>query len=94
MHLCDFAVPVLTTEHDGAGWSLRPKHHPLVVVGGGALYWGLMKYRFPISASVDIAKFKSDERDFKLQLQTMTKRVDDNPISTTHVSGVVLCMNV
>lgn len=53
-----------------------------------------MKHRLPISASIDIAKFKSDKKDVKLQLTTTTKRVDDNPISTTHVSGVVLCMNV
>jgi hypothetical protein len=77
-----------------SGWSLSPKHHPLVVIGAGALYWGMMKYRFPISASIDIAKFKNYKRDLKLQLMTTTKRVDDNPISTTHVSGVVLCMSV
>ena len=77
-----------------AGWSLSPKHHPLVLAGGGAVYWAMMKYRFPISASIDVAKFKSDKRDVKVQLVTATKRVDDNPISTTNVSGVVLCMNV
>lgn len=65
-----------------------------MLVGGGALYWGMMKYRFPISASIDVAKFKGDKRDLKLQLVTTTKRVDDNPVSTTNVSGVLLCMNV
>jgi hypothetical protein len=73
---------------------LRPILHPLVAIAGGGLYWGMMKYRFPISASIDIAKFRNDKRDFKLQLVTTTKRVDDNPISTTNVSGMVLCMNV
>lgn len=77
-----------------AGWALQPKHHPLVLLAGGGLYWSMMKYRFPLSAAIDVAKFKTDKRDIRLQLMTTTKRIDNNPISTTNVYGVVLCMNV
>lgn len=87
-------VRVLLSDDDYKGYQLNPKHHPLVLLGAAGVYGALMKFRFPISASVDVAKFKGENRVLELQLVTTTKRVDNNPVATTNVTGLVLCMRV
>ena len=54
----------------------------------------MMKYRFPISATIKVAKLKVQDRDVDVQLSTLTRRVEDNRVTTTKFTGAMLTISI
>lgn len=54
----------------------------------------MMKYRFPVSATVKVAKVKVQKRDVDVHLSTLTRRVEDNKITTTKFTGAMLTISI
>lgn len=54
----------------------------------------MMKYRFPISATLKVAKMKMQNRDVEVHLSTLTRRVEDNKVTTTKFTGAMLTINI
>lgn len=54
----------------------------------------MMKYRFPISATVKVAKLKVQDRDVDVRLSTLTRRVEDNRVTTTKFTGAMLSITI
>eukprot|EP00892_Ulva_mutabilis_P001544 jgi/Ulvmu1/11390/UM075_0052.1 len=87
-------IDVLLSDDDYSGYAINPISHPLALLGAVGTYTAMMKYRFPISATVKVAKFKLQNRDVDVQLSTLTRRVEDNKVTTTKFTGAMLTINV
>lgn len=87
-------IDVLLSDDDYTGYAINPITHPLAIIGAVGTYAAMMKYRFPISATVKVAKLKVQDRDVDVRLSTLTRRVEDNRVTTTKFTGAMLSITI
>lgn len=88
-------VNVLLSDDDYSGYSFAPLKHPVVLGAVGGLYAAMMRWRFPLSATLTLAKFKAGEdKSVELQVFTRTQRFESKSICTVCAQGAMLTLRV
>lgn len=79
-------------DDDYQGLSFSPITHPAVLGSGAALFAAMMRWRFPISASLTPFTLHAKERNVRAQVNvfTRTQREGANPCTTTNLYGTML----
>ena len=86
---------VLLADDDYSGYSFAPLRHPVVLGAVGALYASMMRWRFPLSATLTLAKVKvAEDKSVEFQVFTRTQRFESKPICTVCAQGAMLTLRV
>eukprot|EP01025_Chloroclados_australasicus_P056131 TRINITY_DN689_c0_g4_i1.p1 TRINITY_DN689_c0_g4~~TRINITY_DN689_c0_g4_i1.p1 ORF type:complete len:281 (-),score=23.55 TRINITY_DN689_c0_g4_i1:184-1026(-) len=82
------------SDDDFTGYKVNPVTHPAVIAGAAGVYAAVMKYRFPLAFSSDVAAFKVQGKTVQVGLKTTVKRIENSKVATVGLNGVQLCINV
>jgi hypothetical protein len=75
-------------------WAVKPLWHPAALATGAAVYAGLFKYRVPLPLSLTAVKLPVGEHTLKVGMQTETRRIESNPITTFGIKSFLLTMTL